>query len=36
VSDAVGSVNASYDSEHHRVVAVVPDNGKELDLSVTY
>lgn len=31
-----GAVNANYDSEHHRVIAVVPDDGKGLSLAVTY
>jgi alpha-glucosidase len=36
VSSATGTVVSSYDSEHHRVVAAVPDDGKGLSLTVTY
>lgn len=30
------AVPAAYDSEHHRVTALVPDDGKGLELQVTY
>jgi alpha-glucosidase len=33
---ADGPVATSYDSEHHRILAVVPDNGKGLELKVEY
>jgi alpha-glucosidase len=36
VSTTSGAVTASYDSEHHRVVTVVPDDGNGLELTVTY
>ncbi|HEX4321957.1 MAG TPA: TIM-barrel domain-containing protein [Acidobacteriaceae bacterium] len=36
VTSASGEVTASYDSEHRRVTAVIPDTGKETELSVTY
>ena len=36
VSTASGQVAASYDSGHHRVSAVVPDDAKGLNLTVTY
>jgi len=36
VSNASGQVNASYDSEHHHVTSVVPDDAKGVELTVTY
>jgi alpha-glucosidase len=30
------SITASYDSEHHHLTAVVPDTGKETEVSVNY
>ena len=36
VTSASGPVTSSYSSEHNRVAAVVPDDGKSLDLTVTY
>ncbi len=36
VSVAGAPVTSSYDSEHHYITAVVPDSGKELNLTVAY
>jgi hypothetical protein len=36
VSTASGAVTASYDSEHHRVAAVVPDDAKGTEITVNY
>ena len=36
VSTAAGAVTASYDSEHHRVVTVVPDDAKGAEITVSY
>jgi hypothetical protein len=36
VATASGTVMASYDSGHHRVTAIVPDDSKDLELTVTY
>jgi len=36
VTEAGAAITSSFDSEHHRVVAAVPDDGKEINLSVTY
>jgi len=36
VTSASGPVTSSFSSEHNRVAAVVPDDGKSLDLTVTY
>jgi len=36
VSTASGQVAGSYDSEHHHITAVVPDDGKGLSITVTY
>jgi alpha-glucosidase len=33
---ATGPITASYDSEHQRIVAVLPDSGTGLELSVAY
>ena len=35
-STGSGAVTASFDSEHQRVAAVVPDDGKGVELSVAY
>jgi len=34
--DKAGPVSTGYDSEHHRIVALVPDDGKGLELQLTY
>jgi alpha-glucosidase len=36
VSADSGAIAASYDSEHHRVVAALPDDAKGLSLTVAY
>ena len=35
-TSTTGPVTASYDSDHHRILAFVPDNGNAIDLNVTY
>jgi alpha-glucosidase len=36
-ANAAGAViESNFDSEHHRVTALVPDSGKEINLAVTY
>jgi alpha-glucosidase len=36
VTTASGAANSSFDSEHHHLTAVLPDDGKGAELSVTY
>jgi len=36
VSEAGTAIESSYDSEHHYITAVIPDSGKEVNLTVAY